>query len=315
MTDIPVLLFTGFLDSGKTTFIQKILSDPDFNDGHRILLLQCEEGEVELDPGRFANPDSVFMETLDDESKLTDALLDRLANKYDAEQVLIEYNGTWLLENLFRVMPMNWYIAGETTFADASSFLQFNQNMRQLVYNKLNTADMVIFNRVTEEMDKMALHKVVRGANRQSNIAYEFVSGKTEYDEIVDPLPFDVNADVIAIDDRDYALFYADLMENFGTYHGKTVELTVMALMDDKMPPKTFVGGRQLMQCCAADIQFAALAYLYDHPEEIVSEGWYKVKGIVGARFTAVYGKKGPVIKVTSIRPTSQPSEIVATFY
>ncbi len=28
--EIPVYLFTGFLDSGKTSFIQDTISDPDF---------------------------------------------------------------------------------------------------------------------------------------------------------------------------------------------------------------------------------------------------------------------------------------------
>ena len=42
---LPVFLFTGFLDSGKTTFIQSMLEDPGFNEGQRTLVLLCEEGE------------------------------------------------------------------------------------------------------------------------------------------------------------------------------------------------------------------------------------------------------------------------------
>ena len=43
--DVPVYLFTGFLDSGKTKFIQETLEDKRFNNGERPLLLVCEEGE------------------------------------------------------------------------------------------------------------------------------------------------------------------------------------------------------------------------------------------------------------------------------
>ena len=46
--EIPVYLFTGFLDSGKTTFIQGSLEDPAFNSGEKTLVLLCEEGEEEL---------------------------------------------------------------------------------------------------------------------------------------------------------------------------------------------------------------------------------------------------------------------------
>ena len=49
MLEIPVYLFTGFLSSGKTTFIMDNLEDPGFANGDKILLIACEEGEVEYD--------------------------------------------------------------------------------------------------------------------------------------------------------------------------------------------------------------------------------------------------------------------------
>ena len=39
--DIPVYLFTGFLESGKTKFIQETLEDERFNAGEKTLLLLC----------------------------------------------------------------------------------------------------------------------------------------------------------------------------------------------------------------------------------------------------------------------------------
>ena len=44
MEQIPVYAFTGFLDSGKTKFIQETLEDPRFNAGERTLVLIFEEG-------------------------------------------------------------------------------------------------------------------------------------------------------------------------------------------------------------------------------------------------------------------------------
>ena len=44
---VPVYLFTGFLESGKTKFAQQTLEDASFNNGDRILLLVCEEGVEE----------------------------------------------------------------------------------------------------------------------------------------------------------------------------------------------------------------------------------------------------------------------------
>ena len=53
--EIPVYLFTGFLDAGKTSFIQETLEDPQFNSGEKTLILMCEEGEEELRPLAFAS--------------------------------------------------------------------------------------------------------------------------------------------------------------------------------------------------------------------------------------------------------------------
>ena len=48
--DIPVYLFTGFLESGKTQFVnESVVSDQGFVNGDSILLLVCEEGIEEYD--------------------------------------------------------------------------------------------------------------------------------------------------------------------------------------------------------------------------------------------------------------------------
>ena len=52
--EVPVYLFVGFLESGKTTFIQETFEDPNFDSGDKTLLLVCEEGEVEYKPEKFA---------------------------------------------------------------------------------------------------------------------------------------------------------------------------------------------------------------------------------------------------------------------
>lgn len=43
---IPLYLINGFLEGGKTSFIQDVLTNGDFADGQKTLLILCEEGEV-----------------------------------------------------------------------------------------------------------------------------------------------------------------------------------------------------------------------------------------------------------------------------
>ena len=85
--EIPVYMFVGFLESGKTTFIQDTLCDKRFNSGEKTLLLLCEEGEEEYDPSKFYGK-NVKIETIDSEEDLTRENLDALRKKANAERVI-----------------------------------------------------------------------------------------------------------------------------------------------------------------------------------------------------------------------------------
>ena len=100
----------------------------------------------------------------------------------------------WLLSKLYAALPADWFIFQNMMFADAKTFLTYNANMRQLMVDKLTSCEMVVFNRITPETDKMALHKLVRGVSRRAGICYEDLAGEIEFDQIEDPLPFDINA-------------------------------------------------------------------------------------------------------------------------
>ena len=217
--DIPVYLFTGFLESGKTKFIQETLEDRRFCNGERTLLLVCEEGEEEYAPEQFADK-NVFIRVAASQEELTADRLSAWLKETRAERVVIEYNGMWLLDVLYGAMPEGWMVYQEFMFADAGTFLTYNANMRQLVYDKLKSCELVVFNRFNGSMDKMEFHKIVRAASRRSDIAYEYVGGKVEYDDIVDPLPFDINAPIVEIGDDDYAEWYRDMSEEPKKYEG-----------------------------------------------------------------------------------------------
>ena len=90
--EIPVYLFVGFLESGKTKFIQETFEDPNFDSGDKTLLLVCEEGEEEYNQKKFAFP-GVTLYNLEDKAELNPQHLAKLAKEADAGRVVIEYNG------------------------------------------------------------------------------------------------------------------------------------------------------------------------------------------------------------------------------
>lgn len=185
---IPVYVFTGFLDSGKTRFMQGTLEDERFNAGEKTLLLVCEEGEEEYDPQRFAGG-NVHVEYIEDQDALDEKSLEALRKKYRAERVMVELNGMKLVSDFYSKLPESWMVYQEIMFADASTFQMYNANMRSLVVDKVGGCEMVVFNRYDDSIDKMELHKIVRAINRRCDIAYEDENGEVEYDEIEDPLP------------------------------------------------------------------------------------------------------------------------------
>ena len=313
--DISVYLFLGFLESGKTKFIQETLEDPRMDTGERTLLLVCEEGEEEYSPDNF-NVKYVTKVTLESAQELTLQNLETLTQKYKIQRVVVEYNGTWLLQQFFDAMPESWVINQIMTFFDASTFLNYNQNMRQLVFDKIQMTQMVVFNRFKGEFEKLDFHKVVRGISRRPDIVYEYIGGKAEFDEIEDPMPFDVNAPVIEIEDRDFAWFYRDLAEKTDEYNGKTVKFKGMAAVSKRVPKGYIVLGRHIMTCCEADISYDGFAVktcgLID---EVKTRDWLAVTAKITVEKNAVYRGEGPVLIAEKIERAEAPEEAVVTYY
>ncbi len=313
-TEVPVYLFTGFLESGKTKFIQETLEDPRFNKGDRMMLLICEEGVEEYAPDQFSTP-SIFLETIEDESELTSENLDALLKKNNCKSVIIEYNGMWMLDDLFAAMPEGWTIYQEFMFVDATTFIAYNTNMRQQTYDKLKSAELVVFNRYNDDIDKMALHKIVRGASRRADIAYEYADGSVVYDDIVDPLPFDLNAPVIAINNDDYAVWYRDMNEELDKYNNKTVCFTGYVVKSARLNKDSFIAGRQVMTCCIQDTRYLGLV-CDGKGTGMQSKTWATVTGKIKVKHHLAYGgRKGPVLMVDSVAPAEVPNPEIATFY
>lgn len=314
MQDTPVYLVTGFLESGKTKFIQETLQDKRFTEGERVLVIACEEGEEELDPTLFPSSD-VFYEVIEDSEDMSPELFIKLQKKHNATKIIIEYNGMWQLSELFEAAPEHWIIGQNILFFDSATAIAYNANMRSLVVDKIQSADMIIFNRITDVMDTMDFHKIVRGLSRTATIIYEKITGEIAYDEIEDPLPFDKNASVIVIEDQDYALFYRDLCECMQDYDGKTVRFKALVAIDREMGDNIMLVGRHVMTCCADDIQYTPMVCKWSKCDGLKSYDWVTVEGRIDIKPNKMYEGPGPVLTAKKVlyAPAAEPP--VATFY
>ena len=316
--EMPVYLFTGFLEAGKTTIIQDSLSDPGFNCGERWLVVLCEEGEVELDLSQMAHGAvRVTVITFDEEQKITPDRLSAAAHRAKAERVIIEYNGMWNIQTIYDNLPDGWFVNEELCIIDATTALAYNANMRQQMFDKLQSPAMVIFNRMEKNADVMPFHKLVRSANRRTGIGYEYTDGSFVPDTIEDPLPYDLKAPIVEIGDRDYAIWYSDLAENPDRYEGLTIRFLGQVSRDPSMKADTMAVGRQVMTCCAADIAYRPVIAKYARAASIRNGDWALVTGKIKMQPCEYYQGPGPVLTVSQLVPAASPApdEVVATFY
>ena len=308
MQQIPVYSFTGFLDSGKTKFIQETLEDERFNAGERTLVLLFEEGEEEYDLSTYPHK-NVFIETLDQQT-VTTKQLQSLQKKYKAERVVAELNGMQQVGDLYMKFPESWVVAQEVMFADSTTIMAYNANMRNLVMDKLVGAQMVVFNRLEKGQDTMPFHKIARAANRKIDILYEYTDRSTEFDDIIDPLPYDMNAPVVEIKDEDYAIFYRDCTEEPEKYNGKTVRFKAQVAMLRRDKNGMFAPGRFVMTCCVEDIAFCGIPCRYKGSKDLEPRSWVMVTAVINAEKHRLYkGDIGPVMTAIEVKTGAQPAD------
>ena len=310
MADIPVYLVSGFLDGGKTNFINGILEDG-FALQERTLLICCEEGEEEYNQKALHNVTVVHVE---DEADLKCSTLKEWEKLYRPQQVVVEYNGMWQMERLYReVLPANWVLYQIMTMVQASTFDMYARNMGQLMMEKITNADMIVFNRCTPELRDALRKRNLRMVNRRAEIWIEMEDGSSENYLTGNECPFDLTKEVIDIPDDDYGVWYVDVMDHPERYSGKLLHMKLM-MAHSKRYPGIDCPGRFAMVCCANDIQFLGLIAKGQGMEQYRNRDWMEVTVKMGVEQHDAYKGKGPVMYVMSAAPCAKPAEEVVTF-
>ena len=310
MADIPVYLIAGFLDGGKTDFINGILEDG-FARDDKTLLICCEEGELEYEQKAL---DNVTVVTVDEETALTCSQCKEWEKQYKPKQVLIEYNGMWSMERLYReVLPANWVLYQVMTFVDANTFETYAKNMGQIMMEKITNADLLVFNRCTDELKAALRKRNLRMVNRRADIYLENADGTSEEYVTPEMSPFDLSSGKLDVPDNDYGIWYVDMMDNPDRYQG--VEVSFKAIMCHS---KKFKGvhcpGRFAMVCCDKDMQFLALVCRGEGLESFKDKQWVKIHATVKKEKCDAYQGEGPVLYVTDIAATTKPDPELVSF-
>lgn len=311
--EVPVYLITGFLESGKTSFLQEIFESGEFADGERGLLISCEEGEVELDE-KATLACKIDTVTLDEEEELTADFLENCKNVYKPKRVFVEYNGMWDPDTILSVdMPRGWEIYQIVTMIDASTFAVYLNNMKSIIGNMIKCTELVIFNRCSEEQDLPMFRRNLKALNSNVQMMFEHKDGRM-IELGKDIPPYDLNAPIIDITDDDYGIWYMDVSERPEAYRNKTVRFKGQVLKNKYFKDKNFVPGRKVMTCCEADMQFIGYISFYDNISSLENKQWVTVTATVKYEFQMAYKKKGPVLYVSKVEPAQPPVNELVTF-
>lgn len=298
--NVDVYLIYGFLNAGKTSYINMVLSTPGMR-GKRIAVLQCEEGETEL-----TAPKACYVTMINRVNDITTNMLLEIQENTKADTILIEYNGMWNADRLIALLPEQWHIAEKTMLADARDFIIYNKNMRQQMYDKLRNSDTIILNRAAADTDRQSIHTIIRATSLKTKILYNIGDGELAADQIEDMLPYDINADVIEISDNDYHVFYMDISESPEKYRGKTIKMKCLARKYSQLGDNAFFAGRPVIVCCEQDIQFLGLICeaCANLPQD---EHWILLESTIDIKFHSAYMRVWPILEFKNFSYCDEP--------
>ena len=299
---MPVFVVTGFLDAGKTSFLTEILTEEGFSEEDKTLIILCEEGEEAYDERLLAEM-NIDVVSVDSQEAFT-----------PPECIFIEYNGMWKTQELFDMkLPDGWFINQVVTLVDGSTFDVYLNNMRSLMMDLFSRSELVIFNRCDPSMSLNNYRRSIKAVNRRAQVIFENEEGQM-IPLPMDEMPFDVQADVIKIEDEDFGLWYIDAMDHQEKYDGKTVEFKGKIFKSKDFPEGYFVPGRHAMTCCADDIRFIGFVCKTKHGDQLINNRWVTVRAQVKYEYFPAYHGEGPVLYLKRAVSAQKPEDELVYF-
>lgn len=174
---VPIDVIVGFLESGKTTLIEKLLRRNILGKNERVVVLLCEEGIEELKIDKY--DENVIVKTIENKNQLSYELFKNIRKEYNPNRIIIEYNGTWEVSDLLKVrVPSNYNIEKIFCTINAETFISYMSNMRNIILDHLMNSDCIILNRhkTLSKKELKNMKKIISGINKKSVIINENIN-------------------------------------------------------------------------------------------------------------------------------------------
>lgn len=299
-----VYMIYGFLESGKTQFINFTLNQDYFYSDDTTLLIVCEEGEEEYDTEALKEK-NVVVEVLDDFTDFNLTTLKELDQQYKPERILIEYNGTWSCKEI--ILPSNWEMQQQLITADGTTFETYFANMRVLFADMIRNSELLIMNRCDglETQKLTGFKRSIKSINPAIEVVFENADGEIDLPVEDEDLPFDLTAPLVEIKPDQFGIWFVDMWDNPGRYAGKKFHVKAMAMREPGMAKNAFVAGRPAMNCCAEDLVFMGVFCKYDGASKLVNKQWIDIVFTIVDEFNEEYDGNGPVLYIQELKESA----------
>lgn len=308
-----VYIFTGFLESGKTSFISDTILNQGFGDDEKTLIVACEDGETAFDiPAlKNENTDVVF---IDSEEDMSYENMLHLHQQYKPTQVMIEYNGMWdPAQFINEYCPEQWQVVQILTTINAETFDLYYNNMRSQFVFHITGSDLVIVNRCDQNTKKYPIRGSIKSLNPMCQIIYENKNRQIE-ELTANDLPYNLQDDYIEVNDIDYGIFCMHIMEDPSLYENKTIKIKGKFIGKDKLLKNGFILGREAMVCCSEDMQLLGLVCISPLADKLIKDEWLIVEGTIGLEFDKSLGNNIPILHVDRLEGTTPLKNEYVTF-
>lgn len=272
MEQIKTYVVNGFLDAGKTSYIEECIFGGFFHKRGSTLILSFEEGETEYDVEKLREfrTEVVFHDGEEDVSAFCRSALER----YCPDRVYVEMNA--MRDNLREQLPEALQIVFTVTLIDGTTLPLYYSNMRQLLQNMISVSDMAVFNRCPDK-EALAEYSVpFRLMNRGCDFLWQSEMGYSEK-AFGRMLPYDIGSGHLDIREEEYAVWHLDSHENPAAYEGKSFTFVAQVRQRDDLPEGCVFLGRFVMTCCIRDIQFLGFVCEYPKGDPLRDGSWVRV--------------------------------------
>ena len=316
--EMMVYVILGFLEAGKTSLIRDLVTDDMFDGNAKTLILACEEGEEEYTQEVLQKGLSAC-EYIEDEDSFNGKIFEKFLKKHRPDRLIIEYNGMWPVKHIPQIYDELEDICfdSEVVFqtlavVNDETFALYMKNIPSMMVEHFKVSQMVIINRCSLETNKRAIRGSIKAVNPSAQIVYE--SEDDAFYEMKEEMPFDINADVINIEDDDFGLWYIDMTEHQENYNGKTLKVTGMIQKAPGLPKEFVVFGRFAMTCCADDVQYMGFLCKADSWKEYKNKQYVTVTARMEYKYMKEYGEEGPVFYAEEVEEAEKPKEELVYF-